>query len=204
MIPAGYENFLIASTQASAALTGLLFVAVSIAPHRVFGERSEPDRQAQALSAFTALVNVFFISFAGLIPNQSIGLSTVVLGGLAVIQTLSLLRLLPGWWRQHTMLQGLLLFAGSCVLYGYEIATGLQIWSRPSDTHALTALFDILLFAYGLGLARAWQVLGAPGRGLLSRALEGLEARLGRFETPARGSPQPDDAAPGRTETDTR
>jgi hypothetical protein len=32
MIPAQYANFLVASTQASAVLVGLMFVSVSIAP----------------------------------------------------------------------------------------------------------------------------------------------------------------------------
>ena len=48
MIPAAYSNFLIASTQASAALIGLLFVSVSIAPERVFGRQAEANHQALA------------------------------------------------------------------------------------------------------------------------------------------------------------
>ena len=57
MIPAPYENFLVASTQAGAALIGLIFVSVSIASQRVFGHEADAERQAQALSAFSALVN---------------------------------------------------------------------------------------------------------------------------------------------------
>src|SRR5436309_3446471 len=54
---AEFETFFLASSGASAALIGLLFVAVSIAPEKVFGSDAEAVRQAQALSAFTALVN---------------------------------------------------------------------------------------------------------------------------------------------------
>lgn len=56
---------------------------MSIAAERVFGQQAEAGRQAQVLSAFTALVNVFFISFSGLIPSPSTGLAVVILGSLA-------------------------------------------------------------------------------------------------------------------------
>jgi len=55
-----------------------LFVAVSIAPERVFGTEAEAVRQAQALSAFTALANVFFISMASLVPTIQIGIVVVI------------------------------------------------------------------------------------------------------------------------------
>ena len=194
MVPGAYENFLVASTQASAALTGLLFVAVSIAPHRVFGEQAESGRQAQALSAFTALVNVFFISFVGLIPKTQIGGVAVILGTFAAIQTLSLLRLLPSWRRQRTMIRGLVLFLGSGALYGYEIVIGLHLLSRPSDTGPLTSLFELLLAAYAVGLIRAWQVLGGPRSDLVSAALERIATRLERSGAHPSDPPDPDAA----------
>ena len=80
VIPAPYANFLVASAQASAALIGLLFVSASIAPERVFGLQAEAGRLATALSSFTALANVFSISFSSLIPNQPIGAAVVILG----------------------------------------------------------------------------------------------------------------------------
>src|SRR5437867_4948576 len=68
------RDFLSRQLRASAALIGLLFVAVSIAPETVFGSDAEAVRQAQALSAFTALANAFFISMASLIPDVRIGI----------------------------------------------------------------------------------------------------------------------------------
>ncbi len=45
-MPADYQNFLVASTQASAALIGLLFVAVSVSRERIFGGEAEPGPTA--------------------------------------------------------------------------------------------------------------------------------------------------------------
>jgi hypothetical protein len=169
VIPAAYSNFLVASTQASAALIGLLFVSVSIAPERVFGPQAEAERQALALSSFTALANVFFISFGSLIPNLPIGLLVVIAGAVCTSQTLALLGLLPKWRHERTLIRSLGLFAISAAIYGYEIAIGVRLISTSTDTGALTVLLQLLLGGYTIGLARAWQLLGAPqGRGIVS------------------------------------
>jgi hypothetical protein len=180
MIPAAFSNFLVASTQASAALIGLLFVSVSIAPERVFGRQAEAGRQALALSAFTALANVFFVSFSGLIPNLSFGVFVVVAGTVAASQTLALLSLLPSWRRDRTLLRSLGLFAVSAAIYGYEIATGVRLIFTSTDTGALTGLLGLLLGGYSIGLARAWELLGAPhGRGPISGFWGWLRSRFG-------------------------
>jgi hypothetical protein len=180
MIPTPYENFLAASTQASAALIGLLFVSVSIAPERVFGRRAEAGRQLLALSSFTALANAFFVSFGSLIPNVPLGVLVVVPGLVAASQTLSLLRLVPSWRHDRTLLRGLTLFGVSGVIYAYEIAIGFRLWSAPADTAALTVLLELLLGVYAIGLARAWELLGASHRrGIAGGAVRWLQARLG-------------------------
>ena len=71
MVSHEYHDFLIGSSQASAALIGLLFVAVSLAPDRVFGSNASAMQRAQAFNAFTALANAFFTSLAGLIPKST-------------------------------------------------------------------------------------------------------------------------------------
>jgi len=146
-------------------------VSVSIAPQRVFGHEAEAERQAQALSAFSALVNVFFISFTSLIPNLPVGLVVVIIGTLAEFQTLTLLALVGQWRRERTLRRGLGLFLASVLVYGYEIAIGLHFWFAPADTGALTNLFEVLLGAYAIGIGRAWELLGAPRSGFLSALL---------------------------------
>jgi hypothetical protein len=95
-------------------------------------------------------------------------------------QTLSLLLLVRGWRQEGTVLRGLALFAVSGAVYGYEIAIGLRLWSSSTDTHALTSLLQILLGGYGIGLVRAWELLGASsGKGLVANALGWLRVRLG-------------------------
>lgn len=178
MIPAVYSNFLVASTQASAALIGLLFVAVSIAPERVFGAGAVAEKRALALSAFIALANAFFISFASLIPHIDFGVMVVVVGTVAALQTVQLLAMLPSWRREGTLIRSGLLFVVSAFVYGYEIAIGVQLLSKPFDPGLMTALLSIILGVFSLGLARSWELLGAPqGRGPFSVLTAWLERR---------------------------
>ena len=73
MVPSEFVSFFIASTGAAAALAGLLFVAVSLAPEQIVTRQAPVERQAVAGSAFTALINAFFISLVALIPHFNFG-----------------------------------------------------------------------------------------------------------------------------------
>ena len=67
---AQWTDFFVATAGASAALAGLLFVAVSINVDRIIGEAGLPDR---ALETLLLLVSVVLVSIVGLIPGQSSG-----------------------------------------------------------------------------------------------------------------------------------
>ena len=180
MIPAAYANFLLASTQASAALIGLLFVAVSIAPERVFGSSAEASRRAMALSSFTALANIFFVSSGSLIPYLTFGIMVVVAGGVALSQTLSLLTLAGSWRREGAFFRGLVLFLISAGLYAYQTVIGVQLLYSPSSPGLLTAIESLMLGIFAVGLARAWELLGAPhSRGAIGLLTGWLERRAG-------------------------
>jgi hypothetical protein len=67
-VTAGWENFFVAEVGAAAALTGLLFVAVSINLARILAVEHLPSRAGETLIVFaSALVVATF----GLVPGQS-------------------------------------------------------------------------------------------------------------------------------------
>jgi len=67
-VTATWTNFLSAEAGASAALAGLIFVAVSINIKKIIEYKGVPGRAAEALSL---LIGVLLISTFGLAPNQS-------------------------------------------------------------------------------------------------------------------------------------
>jgi len=190
MVPPDFQPFFIASTAASATLIGLLFVSVSIAPEKVFGGHAEAVRQARALSAFAALANIFFISFACLIPHVTAG---PVIGGIGLVgflQTLGLLTLLPYWRAEGALLRSSILFLGSAAIYLGEMTLGYDLWVKPSNVDALSGVLQLILGAYAIGLGRAWELLGAPRVGLLSRFLARLEKQRGEEPAAPPSKPQ--------------
>ena len=87
MVPEDFLTFFSVSAGASATLIGLLFIAISIEPARVFGSEARAEAQATAASAFTALANVFFVSLAALIPHIGLGILVLVMSAIALINT---------------------------------------------------------------------------------------------------------------------
>ena len=203
MVPPEFANFFIASASAGAALVGLLFVAVSIAPEQMVTRRAPMERQAVAGSAFTALMNAFFISLVALIPHFNFGLVIVPFSGLclltSLIQAWQLLRLRKGW---QSLLRRAFLVLLSVALYGLELLNGFQLIADPSQVGIVYGLISCLLGAFALGLIRAWELLGVHRYGLLGwlsplHDMDGTES-FSRGENPhsAVEYPTTDDAAP--------
>ena len=203
MVPPEFANFFIASAGAGAALVGLLFVAVSLAPEQMVTRRAPMERQAVTGSAFTALINAFFISLFALIPHFNIGSAIVPFSSLclvtSLIQAWHLLRLRKGW---QSLLRRAFLVVLSFALYGLELVNGFQLLTAPSQVGIVFGLLWCLVGAFAVGLTRAWELLGAQRYGLLGwlsplRDLNDTEsfARAGNFHAAAQ-YPTTDDAAP--------
>lgn len=171
MVPASFDNFFLAMAGAGGALIGLLFVAISIDPDRTFGPGIDPGRQRVASGAYMALVNGFFISTSGLLPHANVGDVALPVGVVGLLSSVALARDLIGhrWhhgrsavdrWRR--LGHALLIAAVNIVLYGYEIVLAVGLLQHPHSTPILFSLAGILLGVYAVGLARAWQLLGAP------------------------------------------
>ena len=179
MVPPEYANYFVASTGASAALMGLLFVSISIAPERVFGETAHAGNRALALSSFTALANAFFVSLSGLIPHTSFGLYVIIASAIALSQSLSLLLTAGRWRREGVLLRAVTLFVAATAVYGSELVLGIELYVSNSNVGLIAVLLQVLLGVFAIGLARAWQLLGAPqARGLVSGAAAWIETRL--------------------------
>ena len=172
MIPVKYIAFLQGSTGASAALLGLLFVAIQLAPARTVGATAPVGRRSTAESTFTALVNVFFISLVGLTPGTHIGIVTVIMALIGLVGTLRL-----GGDYRHTRLtrQGPLraatLLLASLVVYALELLYAVQLLRTPSAVGSLDNLIDVLIAVYGLGLAHAWSLVGGQSKGIFDLLL---------------------------------
>jgi hypothetical protein len=150
---AGYHDFFIASAGAAAALTGLLFVAISITTDKTFGEKADHVRRLAAERTFTAFTNVFFISMAALLPQQAIGAITAI----AALSLLQVARIAVLAWRSGRVSWrqiGLI----SIAIYAYELEQAILLL-RTNVMHESIVWIAFGLYAYALG--SSWNLLGA-------------------------------------------
>jgi SAM-dependent methyltransferase len=182
--PPDLTSFFMASAGAGAALTGLLFVAVSVNPGRNAGPSAPPERQAVAVSAFTALINAFFTSLAALISNDNLGVVTIAVSAGSIIATLRLIGdLFPPQLSRRNQVRHAgflaisLLIYGVQFFYGFQFLFGFQYLGNPADLDYAYSIAYLLLAVHGVGLSRAWQLLGAKRRSAFSwfSPLNGLE-----------------------------
>jgi hypothetical protein len=166
MVPEALNNFFLASAGIGASLVGLLFVAVSIAPEQTVQANAPIERQAMAASSFTALLNAFFISFGALIP-AIIGPMALTMSALGLINSFFLAwKLLKERERWQNVVRRIFLILVSFIIYGYESYIAILIIKKPDNAGNIYALAGLLLGVYGIGLTRAWQLLGARRFGL--------------------------------------
>ncbi|MGH2517519.1 MAG: hypothetical protein ACRDHP_17860, partial [Ktedonobacterales bacterium] len=175
--------FFAASAGAAAALIGLLFVAVSVRPETVFGQQARSQNTMMASASFTALLNAFFISLGALIPGANLGIFVVVLGPVAVLNSLALGIDVFRQSEPRARFQSLTLVLVALGLYGYELVNAVTLFRNPGDVSPVYNVAGVLLGVYMYGVARAWQLLGANRRGVLSLIVPWL------------GNDKPDEAA---------
>jgi hypothetical protein len=181
MVPDVFHDFFVASTGAGAALVGLLFVAVSIAPERTVTTEAPVERRAVAFSAYTCLLNAFFLSLAALLPQANLGLAALVLSAIGLANqcflTWDLFRHVKRSWL--SIVRGMVLIVAGFLLYGGELYNALLLTLSPNNVAVISTLADLLLGIYALGLTRAWQLLGGRSHGL-SEWLSPLHTSEGR------------------------
>jgi hypothetical protein len=167
MVPPQFLDFFIASTGAGAALAGLLFVAVSLAPEQIVTRRAPMERRAVAGSAFTALINAFFISLVALIPHINFGTLILPFSSVSLLTSLlqawSLLRPRKSW---QSFVRRAILVCLSLGLYGLELRNAVGLIADPTQVGFVYGQLFVLLGTFALGLICAWELLGAHRYGL--------------------------------------
>src|SRR5260221_10715593 len=169
MVPPQFVNFFIASASAGAAVVGLLFAPVSIALEHIVQANAAVERQAMAASSFTALLNAFFISFGALLP-ENVGYITLVMSLSGLINSIYLTRnMFKERQKWQSILRRINLILFSYIVYGFELYFAILLIKERGNSEAFYGLTGLLLSVYGIGLLRAWQLLGAGRNGLVGR-----------------------------------
>ena len=165
-----YENFFITSGGASAAILGLLVVAVSVVNADDANPTTRELRTVLAGSAFVALVDIFIVSIVALTGGSAIfGLSSLAMGAVGLLATR---RLIPRAKQAGNFSRGLparklnIAFAAISVgAYSGQLGLAVALLANTQSAALQRALVLIIVAFYGSALGRAWEVTGITRRG---------------------------------------
>jgi hypothetical protein len=156
MVPEGLREFFAVSAGASATLLGLLFVAIAVEPKSIVGEHSPVESRSRASSAYTALLNVFFISLFGTIRGSGLGIVPLILATVGLANALSIGAKL---WRESShrsrvLSSGVGLLLVSTVVYVLELWFAWRIAKDPANAAQMYNLAHVLIALYAVALER--------------------------------------------------
>jgi hypothetical protein len=165
-----YDNFFIASAGASAAILGLLVVAVSVVNADDADPKTRENRTVLAGSAFVALVDIFIVSIVALTGGSvTFGLSSLAMAAVGLLATR---RLIPrakraGNFSRSFRTRKLNIAFASISAGSYSVQLGLAIALLVNTRSSVLqrALILVIVALYCSALGRAWEVTGITRRG---------------------------------------
>jgi hypothetical protein len=165
-----YEDFFIASAGASAAILGLLVVAVSVVNADDEDPTTRELRTVLAGSAFLALVDIFVVSILALTGGSgTFGLSSLAMAAVGLVGTR---RLIPRALRAGNFSRGFrarnlnIVFASfSALVYPVQLGLAAALLAHSRSAALQHALVLVVVALYCSALGRAWVVTGIDRRG---------------------------------------
>jgi hypothetical protein len=180
VVPSDFGPFFAATAAVAGALIGLLFVAISVAPGRD-DPAARVVTDVRAGIAFSALVNTLAVSLFALVPGASLGVTVVVVSLVSLSSCAALGIVLvreaapgPGRGRQSAYL------VAQSLVFVYEVIVGIQLARNPNDVGSLKTVCTVLIVLFLVGIARAWQLIGARDTGLITEVGHSVRSRSRR------------------------
>ena len=167
----GRTGELFAAIAATAgALTGLLFVAISVAPRRGPVSGLPVIQQVRAAAALLAFTNALAVSLFGLVPGTNVGYPATVLGVIGILFTAAGMRsILTSTATLHRQRWGQLgLFALLLLIFGMELACGIAVIAGPRRGEPVQLIGYALVTSLLVGIARAWELVGGVDTGIIA------------------------------------
>ena len=164
-----YESFFITSAGASAAILGLLVVAVSVVNADDENPKTRELRTVLAGSAFLALVDIFMVSMVALIGGSVVfGLASLAMGVVGLFATR---QLIPRAMRAGNFSRGFrarrlnIAFAlFSAAAYPVQLGLAIALLAHTQSAGLQRALVLVIVALYCSALGRAWVVTGINRR----------------------------------------
>ena len=161
MILGEYREFLATIAGAAGALTGLLFVAMSVAPRHPVNPGSAVIHQVRATAALLAFTTALAVSLFGLVPGNNAGYPAAVVGVIGILFTAAGIRSIhssPSTLTQRRRQLGLITLL--VLIFGVELACGIMLIADPHAVVPAQVICNALAASLLTGIGRAWELVG--------------------------------------------
>lgn len=192
-----FGSFFAATAETAGALTGLLFVALSVSPHQDRAVGPAVIHEVRAAAALLAFTNALFVSLFTLVPGTSTGYPSVVLGVIGILFTAAAIRSIrtsESTRRQQARQIGLI--GVLLLIFGTEFVSGIAAISLPNHAGPVQVIGYAVVTSLVVGVARAWELVGRRDTGILA-SLAVLAGRQQRADPVSDDGPEPRQEGPG-------
>jgi hypothetical protein len=193
VVSATYRDLFAAVVTAAAALTGLLFVALSLVQRRGPGAGLSVIQQVRAAAAWLAFTNALAVALFGLVPGTNVGYPALVLGITGIAFTVAAIRsIVASRATSRLKLRQFGLVVLLLLIFGAELIAGVVLIARPGSSSSAQAIGYALVASLLVGVARSWELVGARDTGFVASIMTLVAGRPRVLEEEAEG---PDAAA---------
>jgi hypothetical protein len=167
MVTGDARDLFVAVASAAAALTGLLFVAITVTPRPSGGRPRGVIHQVRSAAALLAFTNALGISLFGLVPNNNAGYPAAAFGIIGTLFTLASVRsILADAAARAKFLGQVALIAGLLAVFISEIIYGVELHGNAGNHTALDTIGNLIIASLFIGVARAWEFVGDRDTGI--------------------------------------
>jgi hypothetical protein len=163
------REFLAALAGSAGALTGLLFVALSVAPRQSAALTTPVVRQVRASAALLAFTNALAVSLYGLVPDTNIGYAATALGVIGILFSAAGVRSMRSSMRTlRQMARQLSLILLLLLIFGVEVVCGVIVVAGARTDTPIHLIAYALVTSVIVGVSRAWELVGDRDTGLFA------------------------------------
>jgi hypothetical protein len=163
------RDLFVAISTVAAALTGLLFVAMSVSPRPAGGRPHGVIHQVRSAAALLAFTNPLGVTLFGLVPGNNAGYATMAFGVVGTLFSLASARsILTDPSARKRFFSQVTLIVGLLAVFVTEIVYGIQLAEQHRPQNAIDTIGNVLIASTLIGIARAWEFVGDRDTGLWS------------------------------------
>lgn len=166
MIAESFDAFFTAAVSACGALIGLLFVAVSLAPHRLRHADTTVTAQTQATSALLSFTSALLVGLFALLPDTNIGWCATIAGALLLLYGAALLRVTFAPGHDQTTRESIRGISIGLIAIGtVQTWAGVVLLNSPHENSPVYTITGTTIASLLYGITRAWQLVGLSSTG---------------------------------------